>query len=339
MTENMTAAPSQNFNILSLSGGGFYGLYTISVIAALEEQTGQPFARHFDLIAGTSVGGILALGLAAEIPAADIKRAFENHGTTIFSNRKNPTTTLGATRDILRSVFSPKYKAEALRATVTEILGSNTKIGDLKHPIIVPAVNLTKGRPQIFKTPHHPTFKLDLHLNAADVAMATSAAPTYFPLAKVNDALFADGGLYANSPDILALHEAEYFLSVPKEKIELLSIGTTTAEFSFSHEAGISYGAAKWMRGQRLINAILSSQQASVDYMMRHKLGAHYLRLDILQSKEQEKSLALDIANETAQSTMRGLAQATVQKFINEPLLQRILASSAPKPTFYGAAK
>ncbi|PZP84147.1 MAG: hypothetical protein DI582_09525 [Azospirillum brasilense] len=163
MPENMTSAPSQNFNILSLSGGGFYGLYTISVIAALEQETGRPFASHFDLMAGTSVGGILALGLAAEIPAADIKLAFEKHGTTIFSNRNNPSTTPGAIRDILRSVFSPKYKADALRATVTEILGSNTKIGDLKHPIIVPAVNLTKGRPQIFKTPHHHTFKLEPH--------------------------------------------------------------------------------------------------------------------------------------------------------------------------------
>jgi patatin-like phospholipase/acyl hydrolase len=82
----------ERFNILSLSGGGFLGLYTVSVLAGLEEVVGGPIARHFDLLAGTSVGGIIALGLAAEIPAHTIKEAFEQNGTAIFSGRPAPSS-------------------------------------------------------------------------------------------------------------------------------------------------------------------------------------------------------------------------------------------------------
>ena len=85
-------------------------------------------------------------------------------------------------------------------------------MGDLQHRVIIPAVNLTKGAPQMFKTAHHADFKRDHRLRLVDVALATAAAPTFFPISSIGDELFADGGLFANSPDLLALHEAEHFL-------------------------------------------------------------------------------------------------------------------------------
>jgi uncharacterized protein len=191
-------AASKPFHILSLSGGGYFGLYTISVLAGIEEASGKPLARSFELLAGTSVGGIIALGLAAEVPAAEIKTAFERNGTAIFSERPVPTSWWGAARDLARYVAKPKYQSDALRQTIAGLIGAETCIGDLKHPVIVPAVNLTKGRPQVFKTPHHPDFRTDLYLRVVDIALATSAAPTYFPVAEISDALYADGGLYAN---------------------------------------------------------------------------------------------------------------------------------------------
>src|ERR1700735_3265446 len=97
------------FQILSLSGGGYFGLFTVSVIAELERRIAAPIATRFDLIAGTSIGGILAIGLANEIPAAGIKAAFEAEGTAIFSGRNPPRTVWGKTRDVLRSTFKPKY--------------------------------------------------------------------------------------------------------------------------------------------------------------------------------------------------------------------------------------
>jgi patatin-like phospholipase/acyl hydrolase len=324
-----------SFRILCLSGGGFLGLYTISVLAELEKRFGAPIAHRFDLIAGTSVGGIIACGLAAEIPACKIKAAFEKDGTTIFSPRPAARGAISGTFDILRFLLKPKYEASALRSTVEHIVGSNTRVGDLKHPLIVPTVNLTKGRPQIFKTPHHPSLTEDSELKVSDVALATSAAPTYFPLAEVKHSLYADGGLYANSPDLLALHEAEHFFGKHLSVISVLSIGTTTSQFSFAHATGRRLGSLAWMRQQRLVSVIIASQQYSIDYMMRHKLGDRYVRLDAAQSKEQESALGLDVATADAQNTIRGLAEATIQDNINSSALRKMLEHPANAATFY----
>jgi patatin-like phospholipase/acyl hydrolase len=324
------------FQILSLSGGGYLGLYTATVLAEIEKSLGAPIASRFDLIAGTSIGGIIAIGLAHEIPASAIQGAFEENGAAIFSNRRAPKSGLAKFWDVLaRSTFKPKYRSDGLRDTLTELLGRDTKLGHLKHPCFVTTVSLTKGGPQLFKTDHHPDFQRDLHLGAIDVALATSAAPTYFPIAKVGDGLYADGGLYANSPDLLALHEAEHFFGVNASDVNVLSIGTTTSKFSFSHETGTNFGLLRWALGQRLVQATLSSQQQITDFMLRHKLGDRYVRLDLQQSREQEQSLALDVATETARQTIRSMADTTVQAAVNDPKLRLILDHRAPPPRFY----
>lgn len=325
---------AERFNILSLSGGGFLGLYTVSVLSKLEELSGAPIARSFDLIAGTSVGGIIALGLAKEVPAQHIQAIFESKGSAIFSNRPAPSTLLGSVREIFRSTSHSKYEDLGLRNSIVDIVGDSARISDLKHRLIVPAVNLTKGLPQIFKTGHHPSFRLDPTRKIVDVALATSAAPTYFPIAEIDDELFVDGGLYANSPDLLALHEAEHFLRQDTENMHMLSIGTTTSQFSFAHSHGRKLGLLGWLTDERLVNVMIASQQHSVNYMMEHRLGDRYLRLDALQSKEQERHLALDVATEDAQKTIRGLAAGTVQAYISDTRLQGFLSHRAPPVTF-----
>lgn len=321
------------FQVLCLSGGGYFGLYTAAVLKELEEEYPGPIASHFDLIAGTSIGGIIALALASDCPAKDIVDAFEKDGTKIFSDRRAPRNWLGSLLDLRRSFFSAKYGNGDLRATVDRILGDNLMIGDLKHPVIIPAVNLTKGSPQVFKTPHHADFKRDYRLKAADVALATSAAPTYFPIAEIGDELFADGGLFANAPDIIALHEAEHFFDEATSDVHILSIGTTTTQISLSHSTDPNLGIMGW--GGRLASAIISAQQMDVGYMMMHKLGERYVRIDSVQSREQERDLDLDVATPEAQRTIRGLASAAVQSSINNPMLHEILGYTAPPPTFY----
>lgn len=321
------------FQILSLSGGGYLGLYTAAVLRKLEAEFSGPIASHFDLIAGTSIGGIIALGLAADIPAAKIAADFEEDGTNIFSERRAARTWLGNVWDVRRSLFSAKYGDAALRNTVERVLGPNLTIGDLSHPVIIPTVNLTKGSPQMFKTPHHSDFKRDYRLKAADVAMATSAAPTYFPIAQIEDELFVDGGLFANAPDLIALHEAEHFFQIPAADVHVLSIGTTTTQISLSHTTNRKLGIFGW--GRRLATAIISAQQMDVGYMMAHKLGDRYVRIDTVQSKEQERDLDLDIATPDAQKTIRGLASGAFQENINNPKLQEIFSYSAPPPSFH----
>jgi patatin-like phospholipase/acyl hydrolase len=237
--------------------------------------------------------------------------------------------------DVWRSLRRPKYDPGPLRDTIVEMIGADTRIGDLKHPCVIPTVCLTKGGPQIFKTDHHPDFSRDYRIKAVDVAMATSAAPAYFPIAEIADGLYADGGLYANSPDLIALHEAEHFFGISTADVRLLSIGTTTSKFSFAHASGTQFGMLQWAMGQRLAQATISSQQQIVDHVVRHRLGDRYVRLDTEQSREQEQSLALDTAHPDAQRTIRSMAAITVQAAANNQELASMLCHVAAQPTFF----
>jgi patatin-like phospholipase/acyl hydrolase len=322
------------FQILSLSGGGYLGLYSACILTQLEDQSGIPLGRRFDLICGTSIGGILALGLAHEVRAADMQRAFEEHGEEIFSGRAPPRSRLGSFIDLGRKAFGAKYQAEPLQKVIVDILGAETTLGQAKHRVLIPAVNMTTGAPQVFKTPHHATLVRDLHLRSAEIALATSAAPTFFPLAQIRDSLYADGGLYANSPDLLGLHEATHFLGQPSDdEIHVLSIGTTTGKLSLGHATGRDFGAINWMTDNRLFSTIISAQQQLTDFMIRHRLGDRYFRIDTEQSREQQLQLGLDVANEAARSTIKGLADAAAQRALGNPLLAPILVH-VPDPPF-----
>ena len=322
------------FQILCLSGGGFRGLFTAEALAGLEEAAGVGLAQCFDLVAGTSIGGIIALGLAAGVPARRIADAFREHGETVFPRSWPPLGGLSAALDLVRSARRARYRSEPLARLVAGLVGEATKIGDLKRRVMIPAVNLTKGRPQVFKTPHHPTFVRDRRLRLVDVALATSAAPSYFPLHAIGDELFADGGLYANAPDLLAQHEAEHFLGQSIDDVSVLSVGTTTAQFSLAHATGHDLGWLGWMRGQRLAQAMIGAQQINAESMMRHRLGARYLRIDMTRSPEQAAHLGLDVATPEAARTLAGLAEAALREHLGKPSLADILAHRAPEPRF-----
>jgi patatin-like phospholipase/acyl hydrolase len=188
--------PLDRFQILALSGGGFRGLYTAKVLADIEESIGAPVATRFDLLAGTSIGGILALALALEIPAAKMVRMFEKQGGQIFKRRFS----LGG---YLRAPYTQASLGELLRSD--DLFGLRT-LGSCKHPVIVPAINYTTGRPVVFKTPHHHNFLRDHKHLVADVALATSAAPGYFPRHVFGNSQYIDGGLFANAPGLLGVH-------------------------------------------------------------------------------------------------------------------------------------
>ena len=101
---------------LSQAGGGFLGLYTAAVLAALEAEVGEPLGRRFDLIAGTSIGGVLALVLAFEIPMSRLVALFTEFGPAVFSKRALPESAFGRLIDLTRSVGGPKYSGAALRS-------------------------------------------------------------------------------------------------------------------------------------------------------------------------------------------------------------------------------
>ncbi|MEZ5938368.1 MAG: CBASS cGAMP-activated phospholipase [Hyphomonadaceae bacterium] len=236
-------------------------------------------------------------------------------GPELFGVQRPPRG-IWRTLDLLRNVRHPKYRSEALRKLIVDFIDPEMRIGDLKHRVLVTSVNVTKGSPQVFKTGHHPTFVRDPKKRVVDVALATSAAPTFFEMHTIDNERFVDGGLYANSPDLLAVHEATKFLGAKEEDVSVLSVGTTTAKFSMAGSTPSKLGWLGWMEGQRLISVMVSSQQMMSDFMLRHKFGDRYVRIDRSQSKEQERELSLDTASEIAQQDLRGLAEAAFQDAI-----------------------
>lgn len=319
----MTAEKARPFRMLSLAGGGYLGLYTACVLASLEERVGEPLARRFDLVAGTSVGGILALALAYELPMSSIRQLFLDHGTEIFSERALPSSAVSKLLDLTRSVLGPKYKSTALRSALAEHLGKLT-LGDAKHHVVVPAVNISHSETKIFKTPHAEGSRGDEKALAVDVAMATSAAPAYFPAVKIDGDLYADGGLFAVAPDQVAMHEAEHFMGVDTARMRMLSIGTATSNYRPAEKIAHDDGAIGWLSEGRLILTLISVQQQHVQAMMEDRLGDRYLRLDATWPAKAE--LGIDIATPAAAKTLTALARETIRKADRDRIDQLFLS-------------
>ena len=305
-------APARDgFRILALSGGGYLGLYSAAVLAALEEQAGEPIGRRFDLIAGTSVGGITAAAVAFELPLSHLVRFFVEEGTEIFSPRAKPSGAVGRLLDLSRSVLGPKYDNEALRDAVHERLGEAT-FADALHPLLLPAVNVTRSLTKVFKTPHAEASRGDERVRVADAVLAACAAPAYFPSVEIGGALYADGGLFAVAPDQVALHEAEHFMGIDVARVRMLSIGTATVGYQPAEGIDAEAGAVGWLSDGRLILTLIAVQQQHVQAMMEDRLGARYLRLDA--EWPADAGLGIDIATPQAAKTLTSLAAQTVRE-------------------------
>ncbi len=218
MAEPDNASPGQRFRILSLSGGGVRGIFIAAALAEIE-RTGKRVREHFDLIAGTSTGGLIALALAFDQPASRILEQYQKHIPAIFPVRRFKK---------LRQLFCSKYDNKPLAKAVREIVGSAELLGAAKNRLCIPAVHYDDMWPTVLKTRHHTNYVRDHQLPAWHVGMATSAAPTYFEAFRSEDGrTFWDGGLWANDPTLVAIIEAVGSLGVPLDQIDVLRIGTT----------------------------------------------------------------------------------------------------------------
>jgi patatin-like phospholipase/acyl hydrolase len=215
----VTTSYDERFQILTLDGGGIKGLITAAVISQFERDNDITFTNHFDLIAGTSTGGILALALGLGIPAEDIVPLYEKLGATVFAPRSLPW---------LQKWWRNKYSGKSLEDTLKETFGDKI-LGDSQRPLLIPSYNLNAGTVYMFKTRHHQRLKRDWRAPAWQVAMATSAAPTYFPSFDGVDKIhLIDGGMFANNPSVLAIAEAVSMFGAQLGNIRVLNFGTTT---------------------------------------------------------------------------------------------------------------
>lgn len=240
---HVLAWPSDRpFRILSIDGGGICGILPSSLLAELETRflCGGSIARHFDLVAGTSTGGIIALGLAHGLTASDIRNFYVTRGDRVFAN---PNALVRLWRKA-RRIHRHAYDNRALQEELLTIFGETT-LGDARTRLCIPSFEGIHGDIWLFKTPHHPDYKKDRFERMVNVALATSAAPTYLRAVSNNGYLMVDGGLWANNPVMNAVTEALSCFDVQRHQIQILSLGCGETSFKIDapHATG---GLLNW---------------------------------------------------------------------------------------------
>jgi uncharacterized protein len=197
------------YRILSLSGGGVRGIVQARLLELLERDVG-PIAQRFDLVAATSTGALVGLGLAAGVPASQLVRLYRDHASEIFRRRPLALIRRG-----------PRYQTERLREVLQRHLGTKT-LGELDVEVVVCASALNRYQGKIFTSASDPDVAL------VDAALASAAAPTYFApvVPRGSERGYLDGGLWANDPILVASAQAISQLGIPANSIDALSIGT-----------------------------------------------------------------------------------------------------------------
>lgn len=215
------------YRILSLDGGGIRGVFPAAFLARLEEHLENPIGRYFDLIAGTSTGGIIAIGLGLGLSAKAILDLYVEQGPAIFGQGR------GVVQDWVRQkarglkhLVTTKHSSDPLRSALHGVIGKR-KLGESRTRLIIPAWHPVLERVYIYKTAHHPRLETDFKQPAVDAAMATAAAPTFLKPHLTEFAVeLVDGGVWANNPIGVAAIEAVGMLGWPADRLKILSIGT-----------------------------------------------------------------------------------------------------------------
>jgi uncharacterized protein len=208
---------SKRFQILSLDGGGYRGMFSAAVLARLEEDLGIAVSDHFDLVAGTSTGGVIALGLGAGLTPIEIVDFYTSRGPEIFEGRRRRT---------IRHLVHSKYPSGPFEEALREIF-QDRLFGSSRHRLAIPAYDLRSDKTCLFRTDHCEHLNRDWKEKMVDVALATTAAPTYLAARHLDGRRLIDGGVWANNPVIVALVEAVTFLRIDLTDLRILSLGTT----------------------------------------------------------------------------------------------------------------
>jgi uncharacterized protein len=264
------------FRILSLDGGGLMGAFSASVLTTFERTMGRRIVDHFDLITGTSTGGIIAIGLGMGQSAEQILRFYEEKGAAIFPSAKG----VGGWLKTLRTLRRPKFSPEALRQAIASVVGDQP-LKAAQTRLAIPAYDASMGRIYVFKTPHDPDRSQDADTPALDVALATSAAPTYFPAHRLpaHRGIFIDGGVWANCPAMVGIVEAVGFCGQRLEDIHVLSISTTNYPFRIAEPVQLG-GLLGW--GQKVIETFMFGQAQGAVAQATCLLRDRFHRIDYI---------------------------------------------------------
>ena len=276
---------AQEFRILAIDGGGIKGIFPAAFLAGLEERYlgGASVAQYFDLIAGTSTGGIIALGLGAGLTAAALLDLYIRRGREIFPPQRWHGRLLGK----LRQCFRYRYGRDALARVLDETFGQKT-FGESQSRLCVPSFDGRHSEVYIFKTPHHPDYKQDGRERMRKVAEATSAAPTFFRSLEDGGYSFVDGGVWCNNPIMVGLIDALACFAVPRERVRTLSLGCGNNPYT----VGVTKKLGGFLAWKDIILAAMRLQSLNALGQAGLLIGAdQILRVD---APERKKSIGLD---------------------------------------------
>ncbi|MCB9196458.1 MAG: patatin-like phospholipase family protein [Flavobacteriales bacterium] len=317
------------FKILSIDGGGIKGLYSASILAQLEKKSGVKSTDCFDMICGTSTGGLIALGLASGKSANELAEMYISQGKKIF-----PTSEVRLFRWYQRSLkhfltqtfFFGKFSNKALKE-VLESQYEDLTLGDLNNLVLVPSFNLVSGMPRMFKFPHKEgDFFMDKDILLVDAGLATSAAPTYLPIHEHKDKLYVDGGVWANNPALCGLLEAiKYFVGPEKEysHVEILSIASISNSSGWAAKKRLNRSFIGWRA--KLMELPMDGQAYFTHFFLETALerihpNSKYVRIESPKlSHEQMILIEMDRADSKAIKTIKSLGEQEGVTKANDP--------------------
>ncbi len=270
---------SRDRTVLSIDGGGIRGIIPAMMLHHLETATGHQTADLFDLMVGTSTGGILALGLAQQDPqkpgksrysARDLAELYANRGSQIFGKNlwRQFRSALG--------IFDESYSASPLETALSDYFDTSV-LGDCRCPTIVTAYDLEARSTAFFKSfkPEHA------QILCKSAARATSAAPTFFEPAQVEVAgkstALIDGAVFLNSPVVSAYAEALKLF--PGDEITVVSLGTGELAKPISGRQAAGWGKIGWMLP--VLDCVFDGMSKAADYQMKLFLGDRYQRFQL----------------------------------------------------------
>lgn len=227
--ERLPWPSDRDFRILSIDGGGIRGILPLAILARLEETHlgGASIANFFDMVAGTSTGGIIALGLGAGKRASDILKLYMDRGGEVF-----PDHSWFAKRALAAwHILFNRCDTTQLTELIDAVLGEG-RLWQSKIRLCIPSAETRHFEAAVFKTPHHPDYKIDWKRTMSHIAKATSAAPSFFrPLQGDDGYEFVDGGIWANNPIMVAVADALACFAIRREQIRVLSLGCVQDQF------------------------------------------------------------------------------------------------------------
>lgn len=297
-----TSGERRQLRILSIDGGGIRGIIPAKVLAKIEELTGKPIAELFDVVTGTSTGGILALGLTCpgsdgkpQHPATDLVGLYVNKGADIF------TQSWIREREVL---LQPKYLPRNLEQALADYLG-DARLKDAVTRVTVTSYETERRQPFFFRSvraaqdPDHYDFYM------RDVARATSAAPTYFPPHRLASTpspdyfSLVDGGVFANNPGMCAYVDALTEIGASPDVV-MVSLGTGSLTRALQYETIKNWGELHWV--QPIINVMMDGVSNATDYHLEQILGkANYYRL------QTTLDMAMDEMDDASDENIRNL--------------------------------